>query len=225
MPRIIRLCCCAPILLVLPLPGCGRGNDGRPGLNASSGTSPTSPALSPVASPLRRVGDHLPQLQCAGWLNGSPPNFSDDTGGLVVVDLWGTWCSRCAEAAPELLRIHQKYKASGVSFVSATTDPEAMVEHAVQRFGIPWPSGFGATVRSIGDLGARNGDSTPGYETKPTLYLVSSDGQVLWCDEHSRMNHGEDIRSWAERLEQEIEKHISAEGQEEARDDAEHCPY
>jgi thiol-disulfide isomerase/thioredoxin len=214
MPMVIRSCFFVPILIALSISGCGRGTNSRRRSRTPSDPPPIRSVLGPSASRLHRVGDYLPRLQCAAWVNGSPPPWTNDTDGLVVVDVWGNWCSRCGEAAPALVRIYEEYKAQGVSFVSVTTDQEAMVKSFVQRFGIPWSHGFGAAAESIGGLGAFNRDMvTPGYEVKPTLYLVKPDGQVVWCDEHSRMNHGEDIRLWAERLEDEIKEHISAQDQ------------
>jgi prepilin-type processing-associated H-X9-DG protein len=58
-------------------------------------------------------------------------------------------------------------------------------------------------------LGTFNtGGPVPGYEVKPTLYLLRGDGTVLWCDGHARMSHWPPEKTRAA-LEEEIEKHFA----------------
>ncbi len=45
----------------------------------------------PVPTPPLRAGDSLPELECAGWINGSPLPLADQDAKLFVVDVWANW--------------------------------------------------------------------------------------------------------------------------------------
>jgi len=110
------------------------------------------------------------------------------------------------------VQTHQKYAEKNISFVSLTTDGKDNVAAFAKEFAIPWACGYQADVNMIAELGAFNeGMVTPGYEAKPTLYLVASTGEVLWCDQHQRMNH-QDPRQVIDLLEEAIDKHMPSDG-------------
>lgn len=50
-------------------------------------------------------------------------------GKVTVVNLWATWCGPCVQEFPDLVKLHNKYKAKGLSFISVTIDdPEAKAQ-------------------------------------------------------------------------------------------------
>lgn len=145
---------------------------------------------------------------CEGWVNGSPDDLGDYS--LLVVDLWGQWCPYCRDTTPHLLQTYQKYSDRGVAFLSLTGDEKAAIENLVQSFSLTWPHGYGMPAEEIKKLGVYNSSMalTPGYEIKPTFYLVSADGKVLWFDDHLRMKHTPPAET-VSMLEAEIEKHLA----------------
>lgn len=158
-----------------------------------------------IASETLGPGDRVPQIMVEGWLNSSPPEIHPAGNQVVVLDIWANWCPFCRATAPSLVKLFDKYRDRGVQFVSVTNEPMQSVEPFVVTLGIPWPSGFGASLETLQNLGAATSEAImPGYQVKPTLYVVGRNGRVVWSDEHMRYRH-EPPAAIAEALEDAIE--------------------
>ena len=158
---------------------------------------PSLPLVVPTAAattntPLE-IGEQMPPLKAQGWLNNGgseQPESEAIRGKVTVVDIWGLWCPYCESFAPGLVELHERYAAKGVSFVSISTDRQSTVNDFAQRFSIRWLSGYQALPQTIARLNALNtGAMTPGYEVRPTIYLIGIDGRVLWWDNQARYRH------------------------------------
>ncbi|HVK83611.1 MAG TPA: TlpA disulfide reductase family protein [Kofleriaceae bacterium] len=73
------------------------------------------------------------------------PQLADLAGKPVIVELAGSWCSVCRNAAPVLRSIHDTYRARGLAIVTLlyefTDDPVANREQAelfTKTYDIPW---------------------------------------------------------------------------------------
>lgn len=73
------------------------------------------------------------------------PQLAGLEGKPVIVELAGSWCSSCKNAAPELRKLHDEYGARGLAFVTLlyefTDDPVANREQAEifkKTYDIPW---------------------------------------------------------------------------------------
>jgi thiol-disulfide isomerase/thioredoxin len=103
----------------------------------------------PSASADPLVGQPLPPLDAAGWLNTARPLSADDVRGkIVVIDFWATWCEFCAIGLPKLVDLHERYQGQGVMLVGLTKEPASMLGQ-IRRFnqrveGVDWPIGYGA---------------------------------------------------------------------------------
>jgi hypothetical protein len=79
----------------------------------------------------------------------------------------------------------------------------------VSQFSIPWPCGYAATNQTIAQFGAfNNAQKIPGYELNPTLYLLGSNGRILWSDRQARLRHKDPDPLLLE-LETEIERALA----------------
>jgi len=104
-------------------------------------------------------------------------------GKIVMVDIFGTWCPNCQDAAPTLLDLYRSYHDRGFEVVSlayeVTGDPEVdgqLVRRFKEKFGIPWPillAGMNDT-----DLTAATLPQLEGFTAYPTLLFLDRTGRV-----------------------------------------------
>ena len=161
--------------------GCGRPQEHSPAPEQQPPIRQKTASLKP--------GDLLPAIPAEGWIKGPPPDPKSPGVRLLVVDVWAAWCPFCRQAAPGLIRIHRKYAERWVSFLSVTSMGREPAEAFANQFQIPWPSGYGLSGDSIVALGAGSDMAAPGYEVAPVLYLVGTDGRILWADQQGRFLH------------------------------------
>lgn len=72
---------------------------------------------------------------------GARVDVADYRGGVVVVNLWGSWCSPCRAEAPVLQDNATRYAAQRVQFVGVNVkDSPAAARAFERRYGITYPS-------------------------------------------------------------------------------------
>lgn len=111
---------------------------------------------------------------------------SDDSrfrGKVVLVDVFGTWCPTCHEAAPELVRLYRRYHDRGLEIVglayevSGDTAVDArLVRRFRDKFEIPYPlllAGINDTEAAAGTL-----PQLQGFTSFPTTVFLGRDGRV-----------------------------------------------
>lgn len=104
-------------------------------------------------------------------------------GKVVLVDVFGTWCPTCHDAAPTLVRLWQKYHARGLEIVGlafeVTGDTAAdarQVRRYREKFGIEFPLLLAGT--SDTDVAAAALPQLQGFTAFPTTIFVGRDGRV-----------------------------------------------
>jgi peroxiredoxin len=80
----------------------------------------------------------------------------------------------CREAAPHLVRMHEKFKNQGVVFLGFTTHRVKRAEEFLRRCGISWPNAYG--IRSLSTIA-------------PAIYVIGTDGRIIWSDGQARYHH------------------------------------
>ncbi len=71
---------------------------------------------------LIKVSDRKPAADFgASLLNGGTYRLSQDTGKVVIVNFWATWCGPCTVETPQFNNIYNAYKAKGATFVGVDT--------------------------------------------------------------------------------------------------------
>lgn len=120
------------------------------------------------------VGQPLPPISVAGWLNVPAGQSFDPAGKVLVVDLWATWCQPCRRAIPELAKVAQRYRPQGVEFVGLTSETEEDLPR-IQEFlddtpQFDWPVGYGA-------MEFWNALEVDGI---PMLVVYGADGRARW---------------------------------------------
>lgn len=104
-------------------------------------------------------------------------------GKIVMVDIFGTWCPNCHDAAPTLVELYQTYHARGFEAVSlayeVSGDPEVdgeLVQRFKEKFGIPWP----ILLAGVNDteLTAATLPQLEGFTAYPTLLFLDRTGRI-----------------------------------------------
>jgi peroxiredoxin len=92
------------------------------------------------------IGTKAPEWTATEWLNSEPLSLSQLHGKVLVVRWWtGSGCPYCAESAPSLNALWEKYRDQGLIVIGMYhhKDPEPLtrehVEGQVKRLGIRFP--------------------------------------------------------------------------------------
>ena len=73
-------------------------------------------------------------------LNGTSVNLSAYKGHVIVLNFWATWCEPCRVEIPMLSRLHDKYRAKGLTVVGLSLDREIEnVPPFARRLGVSYP--------------------------------------------------------------------------------------
>jgi peroxiredoxin len=124
-------------------------------------------------SSLLEPGEVAPLLTGEGWLNGTV-DTADLKGKVVVVDAFAFWCQPCADAAVELVEIHNRHRDNPeLQFVGITgegSDSQAETQAFVDRLNIDWPVLYGAN----------DSMTALGVEYLPSVVVIGRDGRITW---------------------------------------------
>jgi len=113
-------------------------------------------------------------------LDQSDPRFA---GKVVVIDIFGTWCPTCHDAAPTLVQLYRDYHSKGLEMVGlayevsgdSATDGK-LVRRYQEKFGIPFPLLLAGT--NDPDAAAASQPQLQGVIAFPTTIFLGRDGRV-----------------------------------------------
>jgi thiol-disulfide isomerase/thioredoxin len=104
-------------------------------------------------------------------------------GKVVLVDIFGSWCPTCHDAAPQLVRLYRKYHDRGLEIVGLayevtgdTAIDARQVRRYRQKFGISFPlllAGINDTEAAAATL-----PQLRGFTSFPTTVFLGRDGRV-----------------------------------------------
>ena len=113
-------------------------------------------------------------------LRSDDPRFR---GKVLVVDIFGTWCPTCHEAAPVLTELYRTRQARGLEMVGlayeVSGDPAidgALVRRYRDKFGIPFPLLLAGT--NDVEAAAATQPQLEGFTAFPTTLFIGRDGRV-----------------------------------------------
>jgi thiol-disulfide isomerase/thioredoxin len=144
---------------------------GRPHLKA-----PTEVTSADTSGPFRFA---FPDLE-GRMVTERDPRFK---GKVVLVDVFGTWCPTCHDAAPGLARLYRKYHARGLEIVGLAyevTGDSAVDGRQLRRyrdkFGLP----FTILLAGVNDTDAAAATlpQLEGFTAFPTTIFLGRDGRV-----------------------------------------------
>jgi thiol-disulfide isomerase/thioredoxin len=104
-------------------------------------------------------------------------------GKVVLIDIFGTWCTSCHEAVPALLALYRDYHPRGLEVVgfgyevsadSGETNP--LIRRFRDKYGIPWP-----LLRAGINLVEETAATLPqlrGFSAYPTTIFLGRNGRI-----------------------------------------------
>src|SRR6185295_3394223 len=141
-------------------------------------------ASTPGAPPARTNAKPQPAALSANVLatklksaKGGTMSLSDNSGKVMLVNLWATWCGPCKSEIPELVKIHREYAAKGFEIVGLSTEnptnSEASVKSFVEFFNMDYQVGWAPPEISLTFMQMTQRDAIP------QSFIISRDGRVL----------------------------------------------
>jgi peroxiredoxin len=154
----------------LALAGCSTssGSSDSAGTNFVKGTGETSTvAVKDRGAPISISGKDL---------DGSQLSLADYRGKIVVLNVWGSWCSPCRAEADGLETVYAADKDKGVQFVGIDTRDlqTAQPKAFVADHNITYPSLYDPA----GDLLLKFPAGTLNPQTIPTTIILDRQGRV-----------------------------------------------
>ena len=123
------------------------------------------------------VADRKPAPELTGLdLQGQPLSSTDLRGdnGILVVNVWGSWCAPCRREAPVLAKAARHYAKQDVAFLGLLSrDKPAAATAFARRFDIDYPS----LQDPGGRLQLKFADSLPSQGI-PTTWIIDREGRV-----------------------------------------------
>lgn len=115
--------------------------------------------------------------------DGTPFDFSEYAGKIVLVDFWATWCQPCLQEMPNIARAYQAYKSKGFEVVGVNLDGKIdVVREFLDLQPLPWKTVVDARVSMGEDLSKDFAHhplaASSGVESIPFVVLVGKDGNV-----------------------------------------------
>ena len=138
--------------------------------------SPDEITTADTSAPFRFA---FPDLQ-GRMVTQSDPRFR---GKVVVIDIFGTWCPTCHDAAPGLVRLYRKYHGRGLEIVGLAyevTGDSAVDGRQVRRYRDKFRIPFPLLLAGINDTEAA-AETLPqlhGFTSFPTTVFLGRDGRV-----------------------------------------------
>jgi thiol-disulfide isomerase/thioredoxin len=60
--------------------------------------------------------------------------IDDKKGKVIFINVWATWCEPCVDEFPDIVKLYEENKKSGVEFISLTVDLPADIDSKVIPF-------------------------------------------------------------------------------------------
>jgi peroxiredoxin len=162
-PALSLLIC---VGLLVGVGGCGSDNDRSPTQaprTSQQAQSGTSYETNPVPAPDLTLET----------MDGQQVNLADQTGKVVLVNFWATWCGPCRREIPDLINLYRDMKDEGLLIVGIAVDQEgaSVVEPYVKEKSINYPIVLDPDQSTESHFDAMYG--------LPTTYVVNPEGKIV----------------------------------------------
>jgi thiol-disulfide isomerase/thioredoxin len=137
-------------------------------------------------------------------------------GKVVIVDVFGTWCPTCHDAAPELVRLYRKHRERGLEIVGLAYEVSgdtALDRRQVRRYREKFDIPFTLLLAGVNDTEAAAATlpQLQGFTSFPTTIFLGRDGKVRrihagFYGPATGAQHAKQVRDWEGEVEQLLEE-------------------
>ncbi|MCY9787395.1 TlpA family protein disulfide reductase [Nocardiopsis sp. EMB25] len=107
-------------------------------------------------------------------LDGEEISLSDYEGGILVLNVWASWCGPCRAEQPVLDEVHTEYADLGVDFLGVNMkDDDTAAQSYTSAQEVPYPSLFDPP----GEVPQAFRDTVP-PRSIPTTIVIDPDGRI-----------------------------------------------
>jgi thiol-disulfide isomerase/thioredoxin len=158
------------VAAVLVLAGCSSGEQAAENRQGQTGFVSGSGNVSVFAPAERRPAPAI----TGTTLDDKTWSLADQAGKVVVLNVWGSWCSPCRKEAPDLVAAAKELGPS-VQFVGLNTRDldKAPARKFAQEFGVTYPSIYDPSGKLL--LGFRGQISASAI---PSTLVIDKNGKV-----------------------------------------------
>ncbi|WP_318646833.1 TlpA disulfide reductase family protein [Nocardioides donggukensis] len=121
-------------------------------------------------------GERQDPVELAGEdLDGDPVSLTDLRGRVVVINVWGAWCTDCRKEAPDLVEVAEEVDPEQVAFlgIDARDPSRENARGYVRTFEVPYPSLYDPKGESLLEF---RGTLTP--NSIPSTVVLDRQGRV-----------------------------------------------
>ena len=89
------------------------------------------------------------------FLDGTRFSLAEQTGKVVVINFWATWCAPCRAEMPALEAYYQKHRAEGLQMIAISMDDpkdEAKVREVIRSFAFAGAMAKDANIKAYGRI-------------------------------------------------------------------------
>ena len=91
-------------------------------------------------------------------------HFNNNTGKIILLDFWATWCPPCVAELPNLKKLYEFYREEGLEIISISADVnQSVFKKFIDRHPIPWINGFSGNGKNDAVINLYRITSFPTY--------------------------------------------------------------